>query len=184
MRRWARLGLLMGLMLALLASFRHAFWAASCRVGMVEQPIPDAERWQGWPVLPEMAGYTVVDLEPYPDSGCTSPRPHPTGDARLAGFGVCAERGVSLQSWLGQDFIPISGDDWTLRVREEPQTHTLLVTGERTRPGEERVEPRPIVAFRREADGLLLLTARVVAWPLASLFALVAWWRALRRPSG
>ena len=183
MRRWIRWGLFVVLVLALAASVRHALWAAGCRVGTVEQPIPNKSRWQGWPVLPELAGYTVVDLEPYPDSGCTSSRPHPTGDARLSGFGVCAERGVSVQRWLGQDFIPTSGDDWTLRVREEPQTHTLLVTGERTRPSEERIEPRPIVAFRREADGLLLLTARIVAWPLASLVALVAWWRALRRRS-
>ena len=182
MRRWAWWGLLTILVLAFAACIRHARWAASCRVGMVEQPIPNKSRWQGWPVLPGLAGYTVVDLEPYADSGCTSSRPHPTGDARLAGFGVCAERGVSLQSWLGQDFIPTSGDDWTLRVREEPQTHTLLVTGERTRPGEERIEPRPIVAFRRAADGLLLLTSRVVAWPIASLLSLVAWWRAFRRP--
>jgi hypothetical protein len=176
-----RNALLLVLLLVFAASIRHALWAASCRIGMAEQPIPETTRWRTWPVLPGLAGYMVVDLAPYRDLGWTSPRPHPPGDARLAGLGVCAERGASVQSWLGQDFVAMSGDDWTLRLREEPATHTVLATGERTRPGEERIDPRPLAAFRREADGPALLLARVFAWPAASLMALVAWWRARRR---
>ena len=101
MRRWIRWGLFVVMVLALAASVRHALWAAGCRVGTVEQPIPNKSRWQGWPVLPELAGYTVVDLEPYPDSGCTSSRPHPTGDARLSGL-VCA-RSVAFRCNVGSD---------------------------------------------------------------------------------
>lgn len=174
MLRWA---VLLLLLLTLAGSVRHAVWAAGCRVGMVEQPIPEPTDWQAWPILSGLAGYSVVDLSPYRDLGWTSPRPHPSGDARLVGIGVCAERGVSVQSWLGQDFIPVSGDDWTLRLREEPRTGTVLVTGERTRPGEEQIEPRPIVAFRREPDGSMWLVTRVIAWPLATLIGLAAWWR-------
>jgi hypothetical protein len=150
---------------------------------MVEQPLPEASAWQVWPVLPDLAGYVVKDLAPYRDLGWTSARPHATGDARLAGLGVCAERGASLQSWLGQDFIPASGNDWTLRLRGDPNSHTMLVTGERTYPSEVRVEPRPIVAFRVEVDGPALLAARIAVWPLASFIALIVWWRARRRAS-
>jgi hypothetical protein len=148
---------------------------------MVEQEMPEASSWRTWPVLPGLAGYEVVDLAPYQDSGCTSSRPHPMVDARLAGHGVCAERGASLQSWMGQYFVATSGDDWTLRLREDPRSHTVLVTGERTRPSEEHIEPKPIAAFRVQADGPALLAVRVAAWPLASLVGLFVWWRSRRR---
>lgn len=174
MIRW---GVLLLLLLNIAVSVRHAVWAASCRVSMVEQPIREGVDWHAWPILSGLGGYSVVDLSPYRDLGWTSARPHPPGDARLTGNGVCAERGVSLQSWLGQEFIPVSADDWTVRLREEPRTGTALVTGERTRPGEDRIAPRPIVAFRREPDPWMWLVVRIVAWPLASLIALVAWWR-------
>jgi hypothetical protein len=147
---------------------------------MLEQALPQDRSWRKWPVLPDLSGYDVVDLAPYGDLGWTSPRPHPMGDARLAGHGVCAERGVSVQSWMGQDFVARTGDDWTLRLRVEPESRTILVTGERRRPSEEQIEPKPIVAFRLEADGPALLAARIAAWPCMSLLALVLWWRRWR----
>lgn len=184
MQRWIHWGAFVLLLGSLVASVRYAPWAARCRVSMVEQELPEASAWRRWPVLPDLAGYEVVDLAPYRDPGCTSSRPHPMGDARLAGLGVCAERGASLQSWMGQYFVATSGDDWTLRLREDPRSHTMLVTGERTRPSEELIEPKPVAAFRVEADGPALLALRVAAWPLASLVGLFVWWRRRRTGRG
>lgn len=81
---------------------------------------------------------------------------------------------------MGQDFIATSGDDWTLRLREDPRSHTVLVTGERTRPSEEQIEPKLVARFRIEADGPALVAVRVAAWPLASLVGLIVWWRRRR----
>jgi hypothetical protein len=96
-------------------------------------------------------------------------------DARLAGHGVCAERGASVQSWFGQYFTATSGDDWKIRLRREPERGVIVVTGEPTRPGAERIEPQPIVAFRVERDGFLYLLARILGVP-ALVLALLTWW--------
>jgi hypothetical protein len=95
--------------------------------------MPARSLWQSWPVLPGLAGYSVIDLDPYWDPGLTSSRPHAMSDARLAGHGVCAERGASVQSWFGQYFTATSGDDWTIRLRQEPKSGLVVVTGEPTR---------------------------------------------------
>lgn len=143
---------------------------------MVEEPLPEPERWRSWPLLPGQAGYEVVDLDPYRDSGLTSWRPHAMGDARLAGHGVCAERGASVQSWFGEFFTATSGNDWAIRLRQEPESGVVLVTAElqRQEPHTEPEPPRPIVAFRVERDGPFLLFWRVVVPPLAVLALLLA----------
>lgn len=151
---------------------------------MVEQPIPARSLWQSWPVLSGLAGYSVVDLDPPWDPGLTSWRPHAMRDARLAGHGVCAERGASVQSWFGQYFTATSGDDWTIRLRQEPKSGLIVVTGEPTRPGAERVELEPIVAFRVERDGAVYLLARVLGVPALAVALLTGWlWRLRRRAS-
>jgi len=144
---------------------------------MVEQPVPDRSRWQTWPALPDLAGYEVVDLNPRHDLGLTSWRPHAMTEARLAGHGVCSERGASVQAWFGQYFTAVSGDDWTIRLRQAPNDGVVVVTGERTRPGDESIEPKPIVAFRVERDGLVERLVRVCALPLIVLGLFVAWLR-------
>lgn len=173
--RWFRYGVPLILVVGLFLGVRHSFWAARCTTAMVEQPMPDASSWQSWPVLSGLAGYVVVDLDPYDDPGLTSGRPHAMGDARLAGHGVCAERGASVQSWFGQYFTATSGDDWTIRFRQEPQSGLVLVTGERTRPSSEPEAPTPIVAFLIEHDGALTLFARLAGAP-ALVLALFIWW--------
>jgi hypothetical protein len=144
--------------------------------------MPARSIWQSWPVLPGLAGYSVVDLDPYRDPGLTSWRPHAMGDARLAGHGVCAERGASVQSWFGQYFTATSGNDWTIRLRQEPKSGLVVATVEPTRLGAERVEPQPIVAFRVERDGPVYLVARILALPALVLALLTGWlWRARGR---
>jgi hypothetical protein len=173
--RWIRWGVLVAFASCLLLGIRHSFWAARCTSAMVEQPMPVRSLWQSWPVLPGLAGYSVVDLDAPWDPGMTSWRPHAMRDARLAGHGVCAERGASVQSWFGQYFTATSGDDWKIRLRREPERGVIVVTGEPTRPGAERIEPQPIVAFRVERDGFLYLLARILGVP-ALVLALLTWW--------
>jgi hypothetical protein len=167
-------------LLALPLALRHSRWAAGCRTAMIEQPLPEPARWRTWPLLPGLAGYEVIDLEPYRDWGLTSPRPEPMGDARLAGRGVCAERGASLESWFGQYFTAVTGDDWTIRLRQEPGTGIVLVTGERRAASEDPIPPQPIVAFRVERDDPLRFIGRVVLPPLVILGLLVGAWRRRR----
>lgn len=174
-RRWLRWGSLGVLIVSFFVAVRHSVWAAHCRIAMVEQAMPARLEWQSWRLLSGLAGFEVVDLETYRDWGLTSWRPHAMGDARLVGHGVCAERGASVQSWFGQYFTATTGDDWTIRVREEPKGGVFLVTGERTRPGAELVEPSPIVAFRVERDGLAHLLMRVLGLPVIVLALFVAW---------
>jgi hypothetical protein len=150
---------------------------------MNEQDWPAGSSWRTWPILPGMAGYDVVDLDPPVDLGLTSPRPHAMVDAHLVGHGVCAERGASVQPWFGQFFTATSGDDWTIRFREQPGTKLVVVTGERTRPEADPVPPRPIVAFRIERDGAWRLLLRVAVPPLAVAALLVSLLRRSRRSS-
>lgn len=163
--RSLRWGVLVALASCLLLGIQHSFWAARCTSAMVEQPMPARWLCQSWPVLPGLAGYSVIDLDPYGDPGLISWRPHAMGDARLAGHGVCAERGASVQSWFGQYFTATSGDDWTIRLRQEPTSGLVVVAGEPTRPGAERIEPEPIVAFRVERDGVLSLLRESSVYP-------------------
>jgi hypothetical protein len=179
------------LLVALVLALRHSLWAARCTKAMVSEPLPAVPTWRSWPVLPGLAGYEVVDLEPYRDSGLTSWRPHAMGDARLAGQGVCAERAASLDSWFGQTFTATTGDDWTIRLRAQPRGNRLIVTGERTRPDGENIEPKPILAFHVEDDGIPQLLLRVLGAPLLVLVMIIAWWRygwvqggALKRDAG
>jgi hypothetical protein len=153
---------------------RHSVWAARCPSAMVEQPIPDRSVWQAWPVLPGLAGYEVVDLSPERDLGLTSWRPHAMTNARLAGRGVCSERGASVASWFGQYFTASSGDDWTIRLRQAPSSGVVVVTGERSRPSAESIEPKPVVAFRIARDGVVERLLRVWALPLIVLGLFVA----------
>lgn len=174
-------GVLLTLAACLMLGVRHSLRAARCTIAMVERPMPARSAWQSWPTLPDLAGYSVVDLDPAWDPGLTSWRPHAMRDARLEGHGVCAERGASVQSWFGQYFTATSGDDWTIRLHREPKNGLIVVTGEPTRPGAERVEPEPVVAFEVERDGAVYFAVRVLAVPTFFLMLLVGWvWRGRR----
>jgi hypothetical protein len=164
--RSVRWGLMAVLGSAFPFAIEHSFRAAGCPSAMTEQPMPVASQWKRWPLLPGLGGYEVVDLDPPRDGGLTSWRPHATNDARLTGHGVCPERGASLQAWFGQFFVATSGDDWTIRFREDPETEVVVVTAERRVRDIEAIEPRPLVAFRVERDGTASLFARVLGPPL------------------
>jgi len=85
-----------------------------------------------------------------------------------------------VQSWFGQYFTAVTGDDWTIRLRQEPASGVVLVTGERRELGSEPIPPVPIVAFRVERDGPLRSFWRVVALPLLTLALLIGMFRRLR----
>src|SRR5689334_950355 len=85
--------------LALIESVPYARSELHCNVALVhvDEP-PDA---RAWPRLEGLAGYEVVDLAPIHDQNCgTSPRPVGLGKPRLAGRGVCPERGLPLEGWF------------------------------------------------------------------------------------
>jgi hypothetical protein len=91
--------------------------------------LPEPSGWRSWPVVPGLAGYTVVDLEPYRYPGYTSWRPHGLTKPRLTGRGVCPERGASLDSWFGlYDSYRRLPEE--LRVRRSPTSDVLAVTGQ------------------------------------------------------
>jgi hypothetical protein len=136
------------------------------------EELPEPVGWQSWPVVPELAGYHVVDLTPYQDPGCTSPRPHALVTPRFVAPGMCDERGADVKSWfVNWDSYRRSQEE--LAVHARPGTDVFVVAGVMDRW--ERHPDRPeyfVVAFRPTRDGVLGFVGRVVV-PLGLAAALV-----------
>jgi hypothetical protein len=175
LRAWALLGLsalVTGLLLV------RAVRTAPCAAALHELPEPAG--WRAWPVLGGLAGYTVVDLDPPHQSGCTSWRPQGLGDARLAGPHVCAERGVRLQSWFERwdSYRRVPAE---LAVRRDPKGDSFVVAGQMDRhESQPHGEEVFVVAFRPVSEGALGFLLRVALLPGLGFLGLAASARRLR----